>query len=55
MLWPRKKKPENLYYILPGMTRSNRRVRRQALVWAVVVALAVAGLLCAALIFIGRR
>lgn len=55
MFWPRKKKSESLYYMLPGMTRSNRRVRRIALVWAVLVALAVAALLCAALVFIGKR
>jgi len=55
VLWPRKKKPDSLYYILPGMTRSNRRVRRVALVWAVVVALLVSGLLCAAIYYLGRH
>ncbi len=55
MLWPRKKKPDNIYYILPGMNRSNRRVQRVVFIWSVVVALLVSGLLCAALYFFGRH
>lgn len=57
MNWPRKKKSGNsdIYYILPGMNRSNRRVRRLAFIWSVVVALLTSAALCAALYFLGRH
>ena len=39
-LWPHKKK--GLYYMLPGMTRSNRLRNRKVIRWSILVGIIVA-------------
>jgi hypothetical protein len=40
MFWNRKKK-HGLYYLLPGMTRANRRRRKQVFRWSLAVGIVV--------------
>ncbi|PYI87089.1 MAG: hypothetical protein DME26_07295 [Verrucomicrobia bacterium] len=41
-LWPRKKR--GLYYLLPGMTRSNRIRNRKVVRWSIVIGIIVAAI-----------
>ena len=42
IMFGRKEKKHNLYYLLPGMTRANREKRRRFFWWSVAVGIVVA-------------
>ena len=53
MFW-RKRKKHGLYYLLPGMTRANRRRRRVVFRWSIVVGLIVSVLFGSLLYYLNR-
>jgi glycerol uptake facilitator-like aquaporin len=53
-MFGRKPKNQNLYYLLPGMTRANREKRKVIFMWSIVIGLFVAGLM-AAIVWVVNR
>lgn len=53
-LFGSRRKKQGLYYLLPGMTRANRRKRKRVFWWSVVIGILFSGLFAGILWLINR-